>query len=158
MNPYLLLGIGLVWLASLGTAGYLGNEYAEGQYAKEKAKEKAMIDQVREANREFADTVALETAEAIKKIRVQNRTINNEVRHEREIHHVLNDAACAVPVTTVRVLNRARMDSQGQSPSGPTSTVPAARPATGGSPSVDGRPSAGGLGSGISVPGVRETR
>jgi hypothetical protein len=152
MNPYIIL----VAIAACVGSAWLGKDYADGQHAKEEAKKIKMIEEVRQANREFADKVSLDVSAAISKIRVQNRTVNNEVRYEREVHQVLNDVACAAPVSTVRLLNTARsMGSEGQSASGVTTGVPATGQAAGGQTPAVGRPDTSGRRPDISVPRVR---
>ena len=113
LNPYVLLGIAVAWIVSMGVAAYTGKEYADGQHAKEEVKRAALLEEVRKANAEFADKVAIDVGAAILNIRVQNTTINREIRHEREIHRVLDNPDCALPATTLGVLNRARRGEDG---------------------------------------------
>lgn len=129
MNPYLLLSIGIAWAVSLGGAAWLGKDYADGQCAQKELQRKKIIDEVRVANLEFADGVATQTRNAIAGIRVQHTTVNKEVRHEREIHtKVLENPDCAIPPSTVRVLNAARgyrSDGSGEGAEQPSRAVPA---------------------------------
>lgn len=130
MNPYIILGLLVGWGASLAGAAYLGKEYADGQHAQRAMERKSVLDEVREANAEFADGVGVDVAAAVAGIRSTQTTINKEVRHEREIYHVLDDADCAVPPASVGVLNAARGrggeadDREGAG--GPAPGVPAA--------------------------------
>lgn len=132
LNPYLLLGIAIAWVVSLGIAAYTGKDYADGQHAKEEVRRAALIEEVRKANAEFADKVSIDVGAAILNIRVQNTTINREIRHEREIHRVLDNPDCALPATTRGVLDRARRgEDSGQGTSKPAPAVPAASAAPG---------------------------
>ena len=85
-----------------------------------------MLEDIRAANRELADEIASRTETAIGDIRQQHTTIiRPEVRHEREIHKVLQDPACALPESTVGVLNRARgYIERGAPPSQPAPALP----------------------------------
>lgn len=131
MNPIPLPWMLLAFVVCLAVGGIGGHRYAEGRHASEELKRKAMLDEIREANATFADGIATQTAEAISGIRIENKTINNEVRHEREIHQVLTSADCVLPASTVGVLNRARnvqRDDDRPSPGKPAPAVPAAAP------------------------------
>jgi hypothetical protein len=107
--PWVLLGTGIA-IAAAGTGGaVLGYRYADGR-CKAAALERAeLVAEVRSANLALADGIATRTEAAIGQIRVQNTTINREVRHEREVHtKVLDNPDCAVPPSTLRLLERAR--------------------------------------------------
>lgn len=126
--PWIMLGTGIA-VAGAGAGGaYLGYQYADGR-CKASALERAeLVAEVRSANLALADGIAARTENAIGQIRVENTTINREVRHEREIHtQVLENPDCAVPPSTIRVLRRARGiggDDQ-PAPGEPRSSVPA---------------------------------
>jgi hypothetical protein len=107
--PWLLLGAGIA-VAAAGTGGaVLGYRYADGR-CKAAALERAeLVAELRSANLALADGIATRTEAAIGQIRIQNTTINKEVRHEREVHtKVLDNPDCAVPPSTLRLLQRAR--------------------------------------------------
>ena len=108
INPYVILGLVIFWIVSVGAASTAGYRYSDGQHAKEEVKRQELLNEVRAANAQFADGVAMATEEAIRKIRITNTTINREIRNEREIHRVLENPDCALPPSTVGVLNRAR--------------------------------------------------
>lgn len=128
MNPYMLLGAGVALAAAFAGGGWLGYDYAASQCKAAEADRRALIDEIRTANLQLSDAIAARTEGAIGKIRVVNKTINNEVRHEREIHtKVLENSDCAVPASTVGVLNAARGHPDGGSGAGePARAVPAA--------------------------------
>lgn len=133
MNPWLIVGA-LVALAAASAGGaYMGYDYRDAQAKAAEGERQLVIAQVRDANLDFALDVATATELAISKIRVTNKTINNEVRHEREIHtKVLDNPDCAVPPSTVRVLNRARAGERPDdrpAPGEPGLRLPATAPA-----------------------------
>jgi hypothetical protein len=129
MMPWLLLGAGIA-VAAAGTGGaVLGYRYADGR-CKAAALERAeLVAEVRSANLALADGIAARTEAAIGGIRVENTTINREVRHEREVHtKVLENPDCALPDSTRRLLERARgLGGDDQRAAGePGSAVPTA--------------------------------
>lgn len=137
-NPWTVVAIAVFYLASMATAAWTGKEWAEGRHAQEEVARAKLLEEVRAANAVFADGVALQTVEAIAKIRITNRTITNEVRHEREIHRVLDNPDCRLPPSTAGVLNRARAaggDGGGARAGQPAPAVPAA-PAAAGKPAA----------------------
>src|SRR5690606_36011667 len=120
-------GAGIALVAAFGAGGWLGYDYAASQCKAAEADRRALVEEIRTANLQLADGIARRTEGAIGKIRIVNRTINNEVRHEREIHtKVLDNPDCAVPASTVRVLNRGRgYDGGGPGAGEPHRPVPA---------------------------------
>lgn len=125
MNPYLILGITIAWVASMGGASWLGYDYATGQQAKEEVREQRLLESVRKANGEFADNIAVDLSAFIGTLRPQITTINNEVRHEREVHReILENPNCAVPPSVVRLLNNARGFGAGPSAGGISEGLP----------------------------------
>lgn len=127
-SPLVLVSIGVA-VVSVASAGYLGYQYASGQCAKDEVRRLEILEEIRALNRELADDVANRTEASISNIRSQHTTIiRPEVRREIEIHKVLRDPDCAIPLTTVRgVLNPARGYIERGAPAGePAPTVPAA--------------------------------
>lgn len=109
INPWVIVVALLTLIASFALGGYTGYRIASGACASAEVRRQKIVEEVRAANDSLADRVAMETAAAIGDIRVENRTINQKVVHEREIHReVLQNPDCAIPVSTVRVLNAAR--------------------------------------------------
>lgn len=143
MNPWLLLGLGLIWLASLVGAYHHGYGTHEGEVAKEKVIEQRVAEAFKTENQVFSDALGLRIETAFGKIRNTTTTINNEVRHEREIQsRILNDPNCALPASTVLLLNRARGREDG-GPGGPGTGQPAGTLPADGKAGVAGRPSPG---------------
>jgi hypothetical protein len=128
MNPYVLLGAGVALVAAFAGGAWTGYDYASSQCKAAEADRRALVDEIRTANLQLSDAIAARTETAIGQIRVVNKIINNEVRHEREIHtKVLENPDCAVPASTVGVLNRARGHPDGGSDAGePARALPAA--------------------------------
>lgn len=109
LNPWVLLAVVVAWLASLAGAARMGYSYSEGRVAQERLTEQRVKDAVLAANQKFADDVGQRVEAGLSKIRVTNKTINNEVQREREVHYkVLENPDCNLPDSTRRVLNRAR--------------------------------------------------
>lgn len=109
LNPWVLLGAALAAGAIAAGSGKLAYHYATAQCKSAEADRRALADEIRSDNLDFANLVASRTEAAIGKIRVNHRTvIQPEIRHEREIHKVLQDPNCAVPPSTIRLLNTAR--------------------------------------------------
>lgn len=127
MNPWLILGLVVAWIASVAGAAFLGKDYADGKHAQAELVRQQTLEDMRVANRELADRVSIDVGAAILNIRVNNRTIVNEVRHEREVHRVLDNPDCRLPGTTAGVLNRARGAQDGSGPGKPAAAVPSAR-------------------------------
>lgn len=128
MNPYVLIGALVALVLAAGGGAWLGYDYRDGKCKAAELERKTMTEEIRTANLALADGVATRTEAAIAGIRIENRTINNEVRHEREIHtRVLENPDCAVPLSTVGVLNRARVDG-GPAAGQPGGEVPGAAP------------------------------
>ncbi len=131
LNPWVIVGA-LIALAASGAGGaWLGYDYASSKCKAAEDDRRALVAQIRTANLQLADGIAARTESAIGQIRVVNKTINNEVRHEREVYtKVLDNADCAIPASTVGVLNRARGYAGGGSGAGePARAVPIPAPA-----------------------------
>lgn len=128
-NPWLIVAA-LVALAASGASGaWFGYDFAAARCKAAEADRRELADVFRTANRQLADGIATRTEGALGKIRIENKTINNEVRHEREIHErVLENPDCAIPLSTVGVLNRAR-GYPGPSAGEPSLRLPASAPA-----------------------------
>jgi hypothetical protein len=98
INPYILLGLVLAWVASVGVAGYMGDDYGVSRTI---AQQKKSEDLVREAG----EAAQLAAAVEIAKIKPRNVTIQQEVRREIETNTVYRD--CRVPADGVRLANEA---------------------------------------------------
>lgn len=122
LNPWVLLGLVLAWLASVATSGWLGYDYATGKSAQERLTMERLAATIRASNQEATDALGTKLEERLGKLRIVNTTINQEVRHEREIQtRVLDNPDCALPPSTVRLLNNAR----GYGQDGPGTSEPA---------------------------------
>lgn len=142
LNPWALLAVVAVWLASLTGAAWLGYDYSQGKVAQDKLTEERVKDAVTKANQKFADDIGAKVERGLSKIRVTNQTINNEVQREREIHYkVLDNPDCNLPDTTRRLLNRARGHGQDGSGTGQSS---GGVPPDGGTPKPDAAGGSGG--------------
>ncbi len=129
MNPYLIIGAIVALAVSAGGGAWLGYDYRDGKCDAAELARVNLVTEIRSANLQLADGIATRTENAIAGIRVVNKTINNEVRHEREIYsRVLENPDCAIPMSTVGVLNRAR-GYDGPGAGEPARDVPAAAPA-----------------------------
>lgn len=138
-NPYLIAAAGAALVAAFAGGGWLGYDYAASRCKAAEADRRALVAEIRTANLQLADGIASRTETALGNIRVEHTTINKEVRHEREIHtRVLENPDCAVPASTVGVLNRARGHTDPGSSTGeparamPAPAAPAKPPAPGG--------------------------
>jgi hypothetical protein len=132
-NPWVLLGVAIAWALSMAASAKLGYEHSEGQHAQAAVERAALLKEVKAANEAFADKLGLDVGVAISQIKINHRTIVNEVRHEREVHHkVLDNPDCRLPDSTQRVLNAARSGEgrvdAGTSAGKPAPAVPAAAP------------------------------
>lgn len=109
MNPYVILGA-LLALAAAGAGGFrLGYDVRDDAAEKAEVQAQRIAAQVRTANAAFAHDVARSTTTAIAGIRIENTVINQEIRHERETFtRVLENPDCAIPLSTVQLLNAAR--------------------------------------------------
>lgn len=109
INPWMIIGALVAAALIAAGAGKLGYDYRDGKCKAAQLERAELVAEIRTANLALADGIATRTETAIGQIRVQNTTINREVRHEREIHtKVLENPDCAIPPSTVRVLRRAR--------------------------------------------------
>lgn len=119
VNPWvILIAVGVLATASV-TSGRLGYNYATAQCKSAEADRRALADEIRTANLEIGRDIATRTEAAIGKIRIVHETvIQPEIRHEREIHKVLQDPTCALPDSTRILLNRARGHIERSGPAG----------------------------------------
>jgi len=134
LNPWVIIGAGIA-LAIAGAGGLkLGYSFSQALCKSAEADRRAIADELRSANIDLANNISDRTEKAIGKIRVNHRTIvQPEIRHEREIHKVLQDPACSLPPSTVRVLNTARgYVNRGPAPGQPDGGVRAPEPAADG--------------------------
>jgi len=131
VNPWVIIAAGIA-LASAGAGGIkLGHSFANAQCKSAEADRRALADEMRSANIDLANNISERTEKAIGKIRINHRTvIQPEIRHEREIHKVLQDPACSVPRSTVELLNRARgyLHRSGPPPGEPDRPLSASEP------------------------------
>jgi hypothetical protein len=123
INPWVLLGVVVAWLASSVYAYRLGGEHTENAIVAKQASTKAMI---QEAAATVRQEIGAEVAGQIAGIRVVNRTINKEV--EREIHTVpvYTSPDCAPTDAGVMLLNAARRGDTGTARPGNDAKLPAA--------------------------------
>ncbi len=127
LNPWLIVGALVALAASFCAGGYLGYDYAGARCKAAEADRRELVAEIRTANLHLADGIASRTETALGSIRIENTTINREVRHEREIYtRVLDNPDCAIPPSTVGVLNRARGYGGGSGAGEPAREVPAA--------------------------------
>lgn len=140
--PWVLLGTGIAVTAAGAGGAWLGYEFRDGRCKAAQLERAELVQEIRNANLHLADGIAARTETAIGQIRVENTTINREVRHEREVHvEVLENPDCAVPSSTRDVLRRARGLERGDdrpaagepagavpAPGGPAGEAPARRP------------------------------
>lgn len=96
MNPYLIIAA----LAAVLAAGAGGFKLGADHEVASQARAQEQLEKVIEAT-----TAA--TAEAISKIKVVNRTIQNEVRHETSTQTVYRDNRCAHTDNGLRLANQA---------------------------------------------------
>lgn len=109
VNPWMIVGALVALAAATAAGGKLGYDLAAAQCKSAELDRELLAERLRTENIELADEISARTEQQLGRIRITNRTITQEVRHEREVYtQVLDNPACAVPVSTVRVLNRAR--------------------------------------------------
>ena len=137
MNPYLIIGLMVAWALSVAGAFHFGTSHEQGQEAKRALLIKEAVEQVKAANQQFTDSIGLQVATAVGKIRITNTTVQNDIHREREIQtKLLDNPDCAIPVSVIRLLNNARgYGPDGQGTGATPGRVPAdgkaAGPATG---------------------------
>jgi hypothetical protein len=103
--------------------------------AQDKAR-RSLRDEILSGLRDESAAISTTLEKKINSIRVVHTTVNNQLKTEKEVHHVLTASECAWPVSTVRVRNAARLDSDqlGRSTTGGTAgPMPAAASAANGS-------------------------
>jgi hypothetical protein len=109
MNPYILLALGLGWVASVGGSFFYGQGIgADGEIAKQ-AELRQAIAETREAAQKGA-------ADAIAKLRPIHTTIKQETEREIRTHHIYTD--CKLPPDGVRLANEALTGERTEPPSG----------------------------------------
>jgi hypothetical protein len=114
MNPYVIIVALVVWGATAGGAFWFGTSYEQGRQAERQALLDQAVEEVTVANQAFTDDLGLRIAQGFAGIRVVNRNITTEVRHEHEVQtRVLDNPDCDLPASTVRLLNRARGYGEG---------------------------------------------
>jgi hypothetical protein len=124
MNPYVIIGLGVAWLASCGGAFWFGTSYEEGRHARQQVLLDAATKQFVAANQKFADDLGLQIATEFSGIKIVNRNITTEVHHEREVQtRVLENPDCRLPASTARLLNDARAGRSQPSAGGDPSAV-----------------------------------
>ena len=117
VNPWVIIAAGIALAAAAAGGLKAGHSFATALCKSAEADRRALADEIRTQNLDLANTIATRTEAAIGKIRITHRTlIQPEIRHEREIHKVLQDPSCSLPPSTVRVLNRARGHIDGSGP------------------------------------------
>lgn len=119
---WLLLMVVVVAVAAITGAGW----HARGVY--EDAQEKNRIEDrltVLSVKVEAAALAGDAAAKAIGKIRVNNTTITNEVRHETQTKEIFRDARCDLPDSTFLLLNAALAGRARPDPVKPDGAVPA---------------------------------
>lgn len=130
-NPWVILGL-VIAFAAVGIKGYfMGQESTRAEWLAATMKEQQLAEQIRGEIRNEGDKISAGLEERIGKIRVVHRTVNQVVKKEIEVHHVLKDPRCRYPESTVRVLNDARSGKDAPRPAAgqPAGPVPAASPA-----------------------------
>jgi len=98
MNPYLILGAVLFWVASVGSAGWFGMGVGEDRIIAKQASD----DQIRKATFDAAQQGA---AEAIAKNKPINNTIVQKVQHEIRTDRIYTE--CRVPAAGMQLANQA---------------------------------------------------
>lgn len=90
MNPYILIVIGLAWVASVGFAGYKGADYGETKAKAEQATLDDAVKQTREAAIEGA-------AQAIAANKPINQTIVQKVQREIQTNTIYTECRHTAP-------------------------------------------------------------
>lgn len=111
---WIVLGVALATTILLASTHYAA--FNAGKDAESAKRDKADIaaerlgEKVSEAIAAGARTIAADVNKTIGSIKITNTTVNRQIEREKEIHHVLSDPNCAVPVSTVKLRNAARID------------------------------------------------
>jgi hypothetical protein len=105
MNPWLLLGLGVAWVASIGGAGYAAYSAGQDNVTAFNAKSVEIVAATREAGQQGA-------AIAIAANRPKNTTIVNEVQREVKTNTVYAD--CRNTPAGLRGINEALTGKQSQ--------------------------------------------
>lgn len=116
LNPYAIIAALVLAAMLFGSGVSVGRKWEEGQQAVEKQHIKEAVDAANDA-----------AGEAISKIKVVNKTIQGEVRHEIETNTVYRD--CKQPASGVRLVNEAldpqyqpKRDGEGKLPKADTNS------------------------------------
>ncbi len=130
-NPWTLLAIGVGLVFSHGYFYIEGRSSANADCLAQKMLAIKVKEVIRGAIRVTGDKLSSDLEKQLGNIKIEQKTIVRNIRKEKEIHHVLTNPDCAYPVSTVRVLNRARRGNASGGPpaSQPAGTVPTPRPA-----------------------------
>ena len=139
MMVYLMIGVALVsaagsWMGrGHGDAGTIEKIKLETEQEKSAAQAEAAAQKAR------ADEIAGRFEDKLSKLRIVNRTINNELRHETE-KVVYGDPKCDLPATGVVLNDQSVREANGAAGYVQAKVPPTAVPATGqGQPGNDGR-------------------
>ena len=139
MTVYLLIGIALVSVVStwIGRGHWDAGEIERTKA--EVAQEKAAALAERDAEKKRADEIASRFENRLANLRIINRTINNEVRHETE-KVVYGDPRCDLPASGVVLNDKSVREANRAAGYVQTEVPPATSPATGqGRSGNDGR-------------------
>lgn len=109
MNPYLILGAVVFWVASVGSAGWYGISLGEDRIIAKQASD----EQIRKAT---FDAAQLGAAEAIAKNKPINNTIVQKVQHEIRTDRIYTE--CRVPAAGMQLANQAIAGRPAESVSG----------------------------------------
>lgn len=110
MNPYLILGAGVLWLASCGFAYYKGGEHAINAEEAARARESELVQKT-------TDAALKATAESLSKVELRNVTINKALEREVITKEVFRD--CRSGPNAVQLLN----STPAITPAAPASTA-----------------------------------
>lgn len=123
MNPYVLLAIAVAWAGSCWYAYDAGGDNRENAIIADQAATETLIHDTATSVRQ---EIGAEVAGRIDKIRIVNRTVNQESVREIIEKPVYRDPDCAVPVSGVVHLNAARRGEPGGAGPGNDAAKPAA--------------------------------
>lgn len=100
MNPYVLLALLAAWVASVGGAGWWAYGAGQDRCVAESARDEKVAQIAGEA-------AASAAASAISRIKVQNRTIQNEVYRDVLTKEIYRDADCRHDADSLQRMNAA---------------------------------------------------
>ena len=126
-NPTIIIGAAL----AIALSGLWGGWEARGVY-EDAGKYHAVEQQARNAEAASIEIrgIAKETLQRMTALKIVNRTINNEVRHEIATQRVFLDPGCDLPDSTFQLLNRALAGPKGASGRGIENPTPGLAPST----------------------------